>query len=225
LALGGLRIVAETVLIPRYRAGALNAAYPVILFNERQMTKVLGTEYASGRVGAEMIAERQHLPPSLWNDHLISFQELSADRKFPPTFNGRIVAVGHGDRPPGRIETGLEPYYDRPKGFVSLISKGKPWKEIERIDLCVCQAALKPGRNEASFAEGLKGLVPHIQGWASEKLVSPVGPLWELGTIREAGGSDVADLLYAIFPIGRPPGGAAMPPVPVGPAAGSWTRI
>jgi hypothetical protein len=87
------------------------------------------------------------------------------------------------------------------------------------------EAALKPGRNEASFAEGLKGLVPHIQGWASEKLVSPVGPLWELGTIREAGGSDVADLLYAIFPIGRPPGGAAMPPVPVGPAAGSWTRI
>jgi hypothetical protein len=171
-----------------------------------------------------MIAEGQHIPPGLWNEHLISYQELSAGRQFPK-FNRRIIAVAHGDRVPGTIETGLvEQWYDKPKGFVSLIEKNKPWHEIDRIDLCICEAARKPGRGEASFAEGLKELVPHMHGWASEKLVSPVGPLRELGTIREVGGSAVADFLYAIFPIGRPPGGVAMP-APGGVAAGSWRAI
>ena len=201
----------------------------MILYNERQTTKIFGVTYNSGRAGAEMIAEAQHIHRSRWNDHLISFQELDTGRQFPDAaaFNKRIIAVAHGDTL-GRIETQVDAVSDLPVEFLSLINKNKPLTEIERIDLCVCHADRKPAGGY-SFAEGLRRRVdqlnPNITGWASDLGVSPAHPRGYLGTIREGGGSSAAhDFLYAIFPIGRPPGGGAAMPAPGG-AGGMWREF
>jgi hypothetical protein len=221
--------LAETVLIPAYRGyrGAAIANHPVVLFNERQTVNI-GKTYRSGRVGADMIAEGQHIPRSLWNDHLISFQQLSTrQQRFPGTFNRRIIAVAHGDRF-GGIELQTPNVSDNAAGFVTLIERNEPLLGIDRIDLCVCNAARKPGRFIDSLAERLRGQLdnstnPNITGWASDLGVSPAHPLGHLGTIQEGGGSGAGEILHAIFPIGRPPGGAAMP-APGG-AGGMWREF
>ena len=223
--LGGLRIFAETVIIPAYRGfrGAANASHPVILYNATQTADILGVTYESGKVGAEMIAENQRVPRSLWNDHIISFQQLNAGRQFPANFNRRIITVAHGN--PGSIETGLGNVYDNEFGFVDLIDKNKPLAGIDRIDLCVCIASQRPGQHQASFAQKMRNYLDihgsNITGWASERGVTPIGPVWNLGEIRE-GGSTPREVFHGIFPIPLP--GVEMP-TPTGNAVGTWTQF
>jgi RHS repeat-associated protein len=153
-SLGVLRTFAEIALIPAFREfrSAANANHPVILFNRQQTVDILGVTVDSGRVGAEMIAEGQRIPQSLWNDHLISYQQLyTRPQRFPATFNRRTIAVAHGDAL-GEIETKSGDYLsDNPYGFVDLINKSEPLTGIDRIDLCVCHAA-RNSEGHQSFA-------------------------------------------------------------------------
>ena len=225
--LGGLRIFAETVIIPAYRGfrGAANASHPVILYNATQTADILGVTYESGKVGAEMIADNLRVPRSLWNDHIISFQQLNAGRQFPANFNRRIITVAHGN--PGSIETGLGNVYDNEFGFVDLIDKNKPLAGIDRIDLCVCIASQRPGQHQASFAQKMRNYLDihgsNITGWASERGVTPIGPVWNLGEIRE-GGSTPREVFHGIFPIPGLRPGVEMP-TPTGNAVGTWTQF
>jgi hypothetical protein len=222
---GVLRILAETVIIPKYRGfrGAAHASHPVILYNATQTADILGVTYESGKVGAEMIAENQRIPRSLWNDHIISFQQLNTGRQFPASFNRRIITVAHGN--PGSIETGLANVHDE-IGFVDLIDNNQPLRGIDRIDLCVCHANQRPGQ-QASFAQKMRNYLDirgsNITGWASETGVTPIGPVWNLGEIRE-GGSTLRELSHGVFPIPGLRPGVEMP-TPTGNPVGLWTQF
>ena len=228
-SLGLLRSFREFVYLPRMRNARAEAAaaggetFPVIAYNKYQKMGV----FSSGRVGAEMIAEAQGIPKRLWNDHLVSFQKLAkAKKQAPATFNGRIIAVGHGLGQ--EVEVGLQweqevggknflRIFDCRPGIWGDIKLKSDWQfsqNINRIDLCVCY----PGKG---FTRDLKTSIAdrnlQIAGWGSSKTTTPLGAGELMGVVREPGPwyDEALNWLYGT------PAGTPMP-APQGNPAGGW---
>lgn len=247
--LGIMRSVAEFALLPAIRNARAEAAlargehFPVVAYNREQLT----SHWESGRLGAEMIAEAQGIPRSLWDTHLVAFQDLRKGRigipggVTPPARpNGRVIVVAHGSASGHTIEVGprtnltgddflqlfrrnnsLDPFFAAAPTYDFLPHLG-PGGKINQMDFCVCRPARGFTRHFQA-AQKMLG-VPEFSGWASSYGTTPVGAGRFMGEIRAntSRGAEAGSWLWPTFA-----GGEVMPGTQavVGQrqAIGAWT--
>jgi hypothetical protein len=227
---GVARSIAEYAYLPYVRNRAAEAAaalpgstFPVVAYNK--YNKVCG--FNTGLLGAQLIAEAEGIPRSLWDTHLVSFQELSfKTAPCPAAFNGRVIAVTHGRMEDALIEVGAVEY-NNANYFLDLFTardfSGNAFTRnnpITHLDLCVCFGA------SSGFMKDLKTELDARKwtttGWASQTAVGPKGFGLRSGVIR-AGGNWASEALLYLFPFWE--AGAAMPDWRAGVAAGGWVRF
>lgn len=226
--IGALRGIAEHAVLPWWRNRAAEAllpggTFPVVVYNANQRVG----PFASGRLGAEMIAEGQGIPRSRWATHLVSFQELSQGGVFAPAgFNNRVIAVAHGYRNVNEIEIGLAAKNRADaQYFLRLFQRdGYTYAAggINRLDLCVCFP------RATTFAGDLRAEFGYLHwdttGWAATRSTTPAGGGFTSGAIRESGNL-ASEALHWLFPFWR--AGTEMPAFPPAPGVfvGGWGEI
>jgi hypothetical protein len=170
---------------------------PIIVYYEAQR---LGP-FATGRMGAELIAEANRIPRSRWNTHLISRQRVlagTAQWPVPAQFNGQLIAVGHGHLTSVRAELGvIQPYqFIKTDGTTGLrrawvsgdeLSAFVPANlNVTRVDLSVCYGQRNfAGAVGAAFTARNNGVPVPVT--ASMGTVTPLGPWHYSGRVRPLG--------------------------------------
>ena len=165
--------------------------YPLIFYNPDQLTRVLGIRYNTGLMAAEMIAEYEGIPRRLWNTFLIPFNRENLGGVMAEAeqagFRGRVILVAHrtGDFPPMVEVTGVQNLAGGELvGYLQ--QRGLAWQNVNRVDMSICNAAMRfPGSPTSiaeSFAWGIRLIrqegdpVPSIR--ASIEGVTPWHPMF-----------------------------------------------
>jgi RHS repeat-associated protein len=186
------------------------APQPIIVYYEGQQLYGLAT----GRMGAELIAEAQRIPRSRWGTHLISRERIDGGRAAWPQvaeFNGQLIAVGHGTEGAAAAELGIYRQGEVYQAADGRLHTRSAWAGSEglrsfvparftvtNVDLSVCYAARSGFAVDvgATFTARRGANVPVRSG---ANTVSPLGAWHTSGHVRDVGlGVNTLEMIFGI---------------------------